>query len=570
MKKEFRKILSSLARITKIGGSPFMVSILGGIITGFGNFGIAYSLGYISSEVIRQVSNQQFNLNQFYVFGGYFLLLIPVFYSGQMLNLTGGLKAENRLKARLVQAALRHDERTIKSGHSGDIMSRITSDSTVVDNFYFQGLNYLVLTPFVSGLSSLIAIYFIDARLFVISLLFGVLSFIVSTRYSHKIQATSKKIRLVASSATQVLSEILHNAQFIKLNNLIERITSTYEQKNQELSNTTFLMDKYNETVQAINQGISLFTQVIYLLVCGYLSLNGNFEFANVMIAISLQASISGMFGNLSASLNYFVEVSTAASRVLEILDAPMEDLREQAKTLRMDSTLGASISIENVSFNYNKETRILDQLNLSIEPFETVAFVGESGSGKTSLFRLLLGYYSPDAGVIRIDGKDLQDYSLSSIRKQMIYIQQEAPLFNRSIRDNIALGDIDRWGELSDESIVKAAKEANIHDFIMSLPEGYDTNVGESASLISGGQRQRIAIARAFISHAPILIMDEPTSALDAASESLIQASLNQLKLQKTILIAAHRDVTIRNADRIVLLKDGGIHQLLESETAK
>ncbi len=235
-----------------------------------------------------------------------------------------------------------------------------------------------------------------------------------------------------------------------------------------------------------------------------------------------------------------------------------------------MDSTLGASISIENVSFNYNKETRILDQLNLSIEPFETVAFVGESGSGKTSLFRLLLGYYSPDAGVIRIDGKDLQDYSLSSIRKQMIYIQQEAPLFNRSIRDNIALGDIDRWGELSDESIVKAAKEANIHDFIMSLPEGYDTNVGESASLISGGQRQRIAIARAFISNAPILIMDEPTSALDAASESLIQASLNQLKLQKTILIAAHRDVTIRNADRIVLLKDGGIHQLLESETTK
>ena len=381
-------------------------------------------------------------------------------------------------------------------------MSRITSDSTVVDNFYFQGLNYLVLTPFVSGLSSLIAIYFIDARLFVISLLFGVLSFIVSTRYSHKIQATSKKIRLVASSATQVLSEILHNAQFIKLNNLIERITNTYEQKNQELSNTTFLMDKYNETVQAINQGISLFTQVIYLLVCGYLSLNGNFEFANVMIAISLQASISGMFGNLSASLNYFVEVSTAASRVLEILDAPMEDLREQTKTLRMDSTLGASISIENVSLSTTTKRRVfLISLTYRLNHLRRLPSSGESGSGKTSLFRLLLGYYSPDAGVIRIDGKDLQDYSLSSIRKQMIYIQQEAPLFNRSIRDNIALGDIDRWGELSDESIVKAAKEANIHDFIMSLPEGYDTNVGESASLISGGQRQRIAIARAFIS---------------------------------------------------------------------
>ena len=266
------------------------------------------------------------------------------------------------------------------------------------------------------------------------------------------------------------------------------------------------------------------------------------------------------MFGNFGSAWNYLVEVSTSSNRLLELIDTPWENKRIEKGNLALNNTENPFIEFKDIEFSYNSDKKIINNLNLKINKNETIALVGSSGSGKSTLFQLLLNLYEPDSGDIKIDNISFKDCNLHSWREKIIYIQQESPLFNKTIRENIELGINNESKKASDEEIIKASKLANIHDFIMTLPNGYNTLLGEMAGNISGGQRQRIVIARAFMSDAPILIMDEPTSALDSESEQLIQESLNILTKDKTVLVAAHRLSTIKDADRIVVLDNGNI----------
>ncbi len=273
-------------------------------------------------------------------------------------------------------------------------------------------------------------------------------------------------------------------------------------------------------------------------------------DFTTFVIYISL-------FTNPIKKLISFVEQyqngMTGFRRFLEIVDTPKEEDNQGA----VDSgVLKGDIEFENVSFSYDDGTKVLDKLSFNLEQGKTLALVGPSGGGKTTICNLIPRFYEIQEGTIRIDGKDIKKYTRKSLRSNIGIVSQDVFLFNTTVRENIAYG----LPHATDEDIVKAAKLANIHDFIMTMPQGYDTVVGERGVKLSGGQKQRVSIARAFLKNPPILILDEATSALDNASEVAIQNSLYKLTEGRTVIVVAHRLSTIKNADAIMVITDEGI----------
>jgi subfamily B ATP-binding cassette protein MsbA len=249
------------------------------------------------------------------------------------------------------------------------------------------------------------------------------------------------------------------------------------------------------------------------------------------------------------------------ADRVFSIIDL-VPDIEDKPNAIKLPP-ISRNIDIENVTFCY-EAIPVLKNINLSIKAGEVVAFVGMSGGGKTSLVNLIPRFYDVTEGRIIIDGYDIRDVSLQSLRRQIAIVTQQTILFNDTVKNNIAYGDIDR----TEGDIINAAKAANAHDFIMKLPQGYDGNIGELGTKLSGGEKQRISIARALLKNAPILILDEATSSLDSEAEIEVQEALDNLMKGRTTLVIAHRLSTIRNADRIIVLVNGEIIEEGNHET--
>jgi subfamily B ATP-binding cassette protein MsbA len=255
----------------------------------------------------------------------------------------------------------------------------------------------------------------------------------------------------------------------------------------------------------------------------------------------------------------YDIQKGMASSeRIYKILDAPL-NIKEIEGAKKIES-FNSKVTFENVSFAYRKgdDGYVLKDINLTIEKGKTIALVGQSGSGKTTLADMLPRYYDPDKGVISIDGQDIKSLTIQSLRKLMGVVNQESILFNDSVLNNIAFG----MDQVNEEDVIRAAKVANAHDFIMELPEGYQTIIGDRGGKLSGGQRQRLSIARAVLKNPPLLILDEATSALDTESERLVQDALTTLMKQRTTLVIAHRLSTIIHADEIIVMQNGEIKE--------
>jgi ATP-binding cassette, subfamily B, bacterial MsbA len=271
---------------------------------------------------------------------------------------------------------------------------------------------------------------------------------------------------------------------------------------------------------------------------------------------VAFIAAIAAMYQPIKKLNKVNLSVNTAlsaAERVFRMLDIDNE-VKEPASAVEI-ATVGNGIRYENVTFAYEVEP-VLRNINLAIAPGEIVALVGSSGAGKTTFVNLLPRFYDVLDGQITINGVNVRDASLRSLRGLMGFVTQEVVLFNDTVRNNIAYGRLDA----DEESVIEAAKAANAHEFITALPQGYDTLIGESGVLLSGGQRQRLAIARALFKNPPILILDEATSALDTESERLVQQALNNLMRGRTTLVIAHRLSTVRTAHKIVVLEKGEI----------
>jgi subfamily B ATP-binding cassette protein MsbA len=274
---------------------------------------------------------------------------------------------------------------------------------------------------------------------------------------------------------------------------------------------------------------------------------------------LSFLVSVQMSYTRLKFIVRMFTQVVQAkasSARVFQILDTP-SDLPESANPKPLNAN-GAEIRFENVTFGY-EEHRLFANFNLTVKPGQLVALVGHSGSGKTTLTNLLLRFYDPQAGAVKIGGTDIREVASRDLRAQIAVVGQETILFNESIRRNIELG---RPGA-TDTEIREAARHANAEEFIHSKPEGYDFLVGEKGSKLSGGQRQRLAIARAILKNAPILILDEATSSLDTESERAVQAALDELMQGRTTICIAHRLSTTQHADVIVVMDQGKIAEM-------
>lgn len=311
------------------------------------------------------------------------------------------------------------------------------------------------------------------------------------------------------------------------------------------------------------NSGMGLFMDLLYLVV---LSAGGLFffygkintgEFAAYLLYMTM---FLNPVNKLVAFYEQLQEGMTGFNRFCEIMEMPEEE--ENAENLLEPDHLDGNICFENVTFSYESSDKedekppVISNLTMDIKQGKTLALVGPSGSGKTTMCHLIPRFYDIDSGHITIDGIDISNISRYALRKNIGMVAQDVFLFNGTIRENIAYGDLDA----TDEEIIEAAKKANIHDYILTMENGYDTQVGERGIKLSGGQKQRISIARVFLKNPPILILDEATSALDNATEMMIQQSLEELGQGRTSIIVAHRLSTIKSADEIIVLTSEGI----------
>lgn len=298
------------------------------------------------------------------------------------------------------------------------------------------------------------------------------------------------------------------------------------------------------------------FVTLVVLVVGAYYTLNDSMSYGDFVAFVLFVNVLIKPVDKITALLELYPKGMAGFKRFMELIeqDPEVQDMpgAKPAPALKGD------IDFTNVSFRYDSHKSVLENIDLSIPAGETVAFVGPSGAGKTTICSLIPRFYDVDEGEIAIDGIPIQDMTLHSLRHQIGIVQQDVFLFTGTIRENIAYGDL----QASDEEIVAAAHKAHLEEFIASLPEGYETQIGERGLKLSGGQKQRLAIARMFLKNPPILILDEATSALDTATEQIIQEALTELAENRTTLIIAHRLATIRDADRVVVVTENGIEE--------
>lgn len=293
---------------------------------------------------------------------------------------------------------------------------------------------------------------------------------------------------------------------------------------------------------------------VIVISVGGFMALNGKVSVGDIVGFILYLNMFYQPITALANVIENLEQALAGAERVFEILETEPE-IKEKPNPIELKNVRGR-VTFEDVTFSYNQGSPVLKNISFDIEPGQMVAFVGPTGVGKTTIMYLLVRFFDPDSGSIKVDGIDIRDVSLKSLHDNISMVMQDVFLFNGTIAENIAYGKEDA----TMEEIINAARIACAHDFIESLPDGYDTYIGERGVKLSGGQKQRLAIARAVLKDAPILILDEATSSVDTETENKIQEAINNLAGTRTILIIAHRLSTVKRADRIIVLKDGEI----------
>ena len=437
--------------------------------------------------------------------------------------------------------------------NTGQMMSKLVSDLFDISEFAHHGPENLFISS-IKIVGSFVFLFLINWKLALVLAAVVVLMVIFCYRQNSSMQATFMDNRKKIGDVNARLQDTLAGIRVVQ-----SFANEDIERKKFHVSNENFLISKDGNyrCMGNFQAGTAFFQGLMYLLVL----VAGGFLIAIGDMAPEDLAMYALYIGIFISPIQILVELTEMMQKGLsgfrrflavietepEIVDAPdAEDLRD----------VKGDISYQDVSFRYNEEEPVLEHVTFSIPAGKSIALVGPSGGGKTTICSLLPRFYDVTGGSVTIDGRDIRRVTLKSLRENIGIVQQEVYLFGGTIRENIAYGKPDA----TEEEIITAAKEANIHDFIMDLPDGYDTFVGERGARLSGGQKQRISIARVFLKTPPILILDEATSALDNESERHIQKSLEALSKNRTTITIAHRLSTIRNADEIIVIHDQNI----------
>ena len=457
------------------------------------------------------------------------------------------------LRIQMFARLARADLNWIQTVHSGRLLSGFLNDATLIRQTASRSLvtlgeNYLKVVILVATM------FYMDPRFSILILIFMPFAWFVLSRQRRKMRRSTTKSLQETGDLSALIIQTLRGM----------RIVRAYRQENREEARAASAINRALEFTMRGTRARALSSPSMELLTglgfalaiyfAGTKGVRGDLTLGHFMGFMTAALLIYAPLKGAATLQTQLQEGIAAASRVFGIIDREIH-LSEapDAKPLELER---GEIEFRNLSFAYEPENKVLKGVSLTVPPGRTVALVGPSGSGKSTLVNLTLRFFDPDRGVVAIDGQDIKHVTVHSRRDAIALVTQDPVLFDDTIRANIAYG-----AKPVDESqVIQAAKAAAAHDFIMGLPKGYDTRVGEAGGLLSGGERQRIAIARAIYKDAPILLLDEPTSSLDSEAEAKVQAALEELMRGRTVLMIAHRLSTVKKADLICVLDQGRI----------
>lgn len=547
---------------------PYNWQIIVTILIGIVKFAIPLFIPILIKIVIDDIiggdMTEAEKLRQlFYWLGGtalvFFLVRPPIEYYRQYLAQYVSNKILFDIREQLFDHLQKLSLKYYANTRAGEVISRVINDVEQTKNFVVIGLMnvWLDLATIVIAIGIMLTL---NVKLTLVTLIaFPFYAFSVKFFFGRLRDLTRQRSQALAG-VQSYLHERVQGMSVIKTFTL-----ESHEQKNFDEANGEFLdkaidQTRWNAKAFAVVNTITDVAPLLVIAYAGYEAITGNLSVGTMAAFVAYIERLYSPLRRLVNSSTTLTQAVASMDRMFELMDEGYEV--QNRPTAKPVDRVNGELTFEDVYFQYEEQGEpVLRGINFDIKPGQTVAFVGMSGGGKSTIISLLPRFYDVTGGSIRIDGQDIRDVTIESLRKQIGLVLQDTLLFSDSIKMNIAMGN----PKASDEEIIAAAKAANAHEFIMGLPNGYDTTVGERGVKLSGGQKQRIAIARVFLKDPRILVLDEATSALDLESEALIQDSLERLAKDRTTLIVAHRLSTITHADQILVVEHG---QITESGT--
>jgi len=436
---------------------------------------------------------------------------------------------------------------------SGDIITRFNADMTEIESLIRNTID-IILRQSIVILVFLVTLLIISPQLTLLSLIiFPVVTYFTG-RIVKSIRKKAKLGQAELSGIASMYEESISGLRVIKSFGTIDFFKSKFEGRNRKYTHLTNSIVRLMELTAPLGEVLISASLMVLVLAGSIFILNkGTLAPSSLILFVVVFARLVPPFQTVIKSYSYIQRGLVSARRVFEILESEEKIIEKENAVPIKD--FQSNILFKNVSFAYEQEN-VLHDICLEIKKGETIALIGNSGGGKSTVINLLLRFYDATQGELLIDGKNIQDYVISDVRTLYGVVSQDVLLFNDTIFNNICFGK----ENMTAEQVTEAAKIANAHDFIMKMPDGYQTLVGDRGMTLSGGEKQRISIARAVLGNPPILLLDEATSALDNQSEQIVQQALNNIMQNRTSIIIAHRLSTIQNADRIIVLQNGKI----------
>ena len=439
----------------------------------------------------------------------------------------------------------------------GELMIKVLNDPSNVNYLIIESFN--MVSEVFRAVVCLIIAFYKDWKLTLGVLVIAPILMVTVKRYSKKLKKSGRARQEATGILNSKLQETLSGIRVIKAFAMEKEEIKDFKKKSMELKRVALKSARYTSKSSAISEAINYIMVAMLLMFGGFRVLRGNHFTTGDFITIV--GAISSMYTPVKRAISRYNEISMnipSIGRIFEILDV-VPEIADAPECVKFEE-FRSDVTFENVDFRYkDNDEKILKNINLVAKKGETVALVGNSGGGKSTLVNLIPRFFDVDAGEISIDGINVKDYKIKSLRKKIGIVPQETFLFGGTVLENIRYGN----QQASVEEVIEAAKKANAHEFIEKLEQGYETEIGERGVKLSGGQKQRISIARAILENPQILILDEATSALDNESEQLVQDALEKLMKGKTTFVIAHRLSTIINSDKIVVIQQGEIKEV-------
>ncbi|WP_342428883.1 ABC transporter ATP-binding protein [Paenibacillus sp. FSL L8-0158] len=546
------------------------------------------AIDIILGKAIEQMAQGTFSStqNMIYLVVGMTLIGMPCKFVMRYASARFSVSALRDLRGDLVHKFCDLPVSSVERKFTGDLVSRLTNNTAVLQNFFIQQFANLFYLPLVFT-ASLILLLLTSWKLILASLALMPLGMIITSLMSKPIEKYSADLQEKIAHLNAVGQDAIGGIPIVKAFNMQAVLLKKYMVIMEEVVKRGLRLEKRYAAITPVGV-MMLATPIILVIVYGgYLIQHGELNAGGIVLFLYLISFILQPIAMLPTIISQMKEASGAAKHLFEVLDWQNErqdgektlvDQRRENRAPHLEDDADgeanrmseggaesdddvdgvAVVSFEHLTFGYDEGNTVLKDISFQAGQGDMVAIVGASGGGKSTIFKLLCGFNEPGehAGTIQLFGKSLTDWNLTSLRSHISMVSQEPSLFPATIAENIGYGRL----EATQEEIVEAAKAAHAHDFIVQLPEGYETLLSERGGGLSGGQKQRISIARALLKNAPLLLLDEPTSALDSQSEAQVQNAMNAVMQNRTVLVIAHRLSTVRQANRIIVLDQGSI----------